>query len=115
MTHRYWLGLMDSDGREIASEGYSRQPVELGYLEPPMLTAINANQVTFGPIPKTWGRIGQLVFFEAETGGEPLDDGQPVSDLVMKKGEVIKFEVGEISLTINLGDEDDEDVTLEEE
>ncbi len=113
MTNRYWLGLIDCDGREIAAQGYSRQPVELRYLRPGMFVQVNVYLVTFGPIAEAWGHIERLAFFSAETGGELLG-GKSVSNLKMKKGKVFKIEPGEIAITLDLDDDEDEDVTEDE-
>jgi hypothetical protein len=100
--HTAAAGPGDTGANEIASSGYARQAATFGEAS----TDVNGKKVvttadiTFPLAGESWGELGSISIWSAETGGNCLFVAALTANKTVGAGEQLKFTAGEISVKL---------------
>jgi len=103
-----WLALYTTNpsaldlGTEVSFSGgsnYARQPITFG--APSGGASANTSDITFPTANTSWGNLTHAGIRDAATGGNLLFYGSLVTPRFINIGDVIKFLVGNVTVTVS--------------
>lgn len=99
-----YVGLYTTDptdantGTEVSGGSYAREEITFG--APSNGASSNSVLVEFNQATGNWGTVTHMGIFDALTGGNLLFHGALTSSKVIENGDVFKFDVASLSVTL---------------